>query len=407
LGNMSFRNWIQWSVFNFLIVGLWGFMMRMKFLFPLPWIDQKNIMHAHSHFAFAGWVSQALMVFLILIVLGLGSTDKVPKKYQSVLWLNLLSSFCMLIAFSISGYAFFSIAFSFLVVLASYGFCYMLWKDLRSSSLTKPIITLVKAALLYHVLSSIGTYALVYLKVTDQLDPLKQLASVYFYLHFQYNGWFFFGFFALINKWLSERVGKNIISERFALIYSITVVPAYFLSVLWWKGFPAWLYGLLIVTVIVQLFLWLSFIIRAIKVKAKPGEAGIGKEVRVIWTCVALAVCMKLVLQAVSIIPSLSQLVYGFRPIVIAYLHLVLLVIISLFILAYAFQKGLLLIRKHIQLGIYGLLLGIFLNEFLLMLQGIGGLIRHAYLYTHEGLFLASGIMVLSLLQILRKQLSN
>ncbi|MDR2272533.1 MAG: hypothetical protein LBF27_16620, partial [Sphingobacterium sp.] len=58
---LSIRKWIVITLFNLLIVGVFGLIMRLKFLFPIPWIDQKNLMHAHSHFAFSAWVSQALM----------------------------------------------------------------------------------------------------------------------------------------------------------------------------------------------------------------------------------------------------------------------------------------------------------------------------------------------------------
>ena len=48
---------------------------------------------------------------------------------------------------------------------------------------------------------------------------------------------------------------------------------------------------------------------------------------------VGFALSAKFLLQLGSTIPALSQLGFGFRPIVIAYLHLVLLAVISLFLL--------------------------------------------------------------------------
>lgn len=405
--NISAKKWIIISIVNFLIVGIFGLLMRLKFLYPLPFFDQKNLMHAHSHFAFSGWVTQAIMIYMIMIVTGIKVSDAIPKKYQNILICNFLGSIGMLIAFTITGYAFLSIAFSFCIVLISYWFAISIWKDLNSSNLYKSIIILFKAALIYSILSSFGTYGLVYLKVTHQLDPLKQLASVYFYLHFQYNGWFFFSCLGLANYWVFKKSGITLITERFSWSYSLTVIPAYFLSVLWWKNFPSWLYILLLVTVVLQIFLWYRFFSKLISLKRASQTLKLPDVVNLLWLCVGIAVSLKLVLQAISIIPTLSQLVYGFRPIVIAYLHLVLLVIISLFLLGYAFLSNGLGLNKMIKIGVYGLLIGILLNEFILMIQGIGGLLRISIHGTHETLGIAALLIVISLCIIIWKQKSR
>lgn len=169
----SAKDWTLLTMFSFLIVGIYGLLMRLKFLFPLPFLDQKNLMHAHSHFAFSGWVSQAIMIFLILIVTGNNIEKSLPKTYRNILFANFLASLGMLISFTITGYAFLSISFSTCVVLVSYWFAVVIWKDLNKSAIPKAISILIKAAVIYNVLSSIGTFALVYLKVTHQLDPLK------------------------------------------------------------------------------------------------------------------------------------------------------------------------------------------------------------------------------------------
>ena len=54
-----------------------------------------------------------------------------------------------------------------------------------------------------------------------------------------------------------------------------------------------------------------------------------------ILTCSAIALSVKLLLQLVSTIPSLSNLAFGFRPIVIGYLHLVLLGVIGVTVYGY------------------------------------------------------------------------
>ena len=38
--------------------------MRYKIAYYLPFIEQANFLHAHSHFAFSGWITQVLMVLM-------------------------------------------------------------------------------------------------------------------------------------------------------------------------------------------------------------------------------------------------------------------------------------------------------------------------------------------------------
>ena len=60
---------------------------------------------------------------------------------------------------------------------------------------------------------------------------------------------------------------------------------------------------------------------------------------RYILLFVGFALSIKFLLQLGSTIPAISQLAFGFRPIVIAYLHLVLLAIITLFLLFYIYAN--------------------------------------------------------------------
>src|SRR5690606_5255512 len=205
------------------------------------------------------------------------------------------------------------------------------WWDIGRSALPKVVQYWFKAALFFAVFSALGTFSLVYLMVTKQLEALNQLASVYFYLHFQYNGWILFACIGLLVHWLHATTGAMVCNKRVFWLFFACVIPAYFLSVLWWKAFPQWLYVIVVTTVILQLSLWSTLIIRIFHVR-KAFLPALNPTVKVIWWGVMLSVFLKFMLQAASVIPVLSRLVYGYRPIVIAYLHLVLLMIVSLFI---------------------------------------------------------------------------
>lgn len=401
----TIRHWLIIATLNLLIVAGFGLLMRLKTIFPLAWANQKFLMHAHSHFAFAGWVSHALMVFMLMAIFSLRANDSLPLRYQYVITVNLLASYGMLVCFTVQGYGVYAIIFSTLSLLISFIFAGFVWRDISRSTIPLVVKYWFTASLFFSVLSSLGTFSLVRLMVAQQLDPLKQLASVYFYLHFQYNGWFLFGCVGLFLYWLYDSNGVVACSKRLFWLFFSCVMPAYFLSVLWWKVFPDWLYVVVVITVFLQLCVWI-WLVRYVFLSLKERNAlqMINPTTKIVWTGVTVAVFLKILLQAASVVPSLSQLVYGYRPIVIAYLHLVLLVIISLFILGFAFQMRTLHLSKIVHRWVMGLAIGVVLNEFILMIQGIGGLMRTYIPLTNHFLVLAAGIMVVSVCGILWKQ---
>src|SRR5690606_23592905 len=126
--------------------------------------------------------------------------------------------------------------------------------------------------------------------------------------------------------------------------------------------------------------------------------------VRILLLLVGLAYSVKVLLQALSLIPDLSQLAYGYRPIVIGYLHLILLVVISLFILSYIFAHHYLHENRIVRAGVYTAVTGILLNEVILMVQGLSGMLRIYVDHTHQLLVVASTIICLGLLVALLGQ---
>jgi hypothetical protein len=120
------------------------------------------------------------------------------------------------------------------------------------------------------------------------------------------------------------------------------------------------------------------------------------------------ALTIKLCLQTGSVVPSMSKLAFGFRPIVIGYLHLILLGVISLFILAYSFSWKFISINKPAITGIIIFTIGIFANEMLMMIQGVSDIGYEAVPFINEFLFgaailLFAGITIINYSQIFQK----
>jgi len=109
-------------------------------------------------------------------------------------------------------------------------------------------------------------------------------------------------------------------------------------------------------------------------------------------------------LQLGSTIPVISKLAFGFRPIIIAYLHLVLLAIISVFLITFMYLFGYLKVNR---LALYGLVIfvfGAYFNELILGLQGIASFSYNLIPYANEMLLIASVILFVSMIVLLLSQ---
>ena len=398
--------WLTISFLNLLLVASLGVVLRYKIAFYLPFIQQRFVLHSHSHFAFSGWVTQTLMVLLVHH-LALKNDEQILKRYRWLLYANLISAYGMLISFIIQGYAFFSISFSTLSIFVSYFFAVYYWKDLNKLNEKRVSHLWFKAALAFSTISSIGAFGLAYMMATKVLDQNWYLASIYFFLHFQYNGWFFFAGMGLLVSKL-ENIYSAVKNLKFAfLLFCFACIPAYFLSVLWF-ALPRIIYLIIVAAVIAQITGWVIMIkvFRRNKIFINQHFSRYGK---VLLLLSAIAFSIKLLLQSGSLHPALSQLSYSFRPIIIGYLHLVLLAVTSIFIIGYIVSFELIPLTKKLISGVFIFVAGIIINEVLLMIQGLAVLDYNSVPYINIFLFMAAlilftgiSIMFISRYRILR-----
>jgi hypothetical protein len=379
MGFSLFR-WLKISVLNLFIVASLGLILRYKILYPLPYIDQKHFLHGHSHFAFAGWITQAIMALLISYLVKQGISHF--KKYTWLLYANLITAYGMLIFFPIEGYGLFSILFSTASVFVSYFFAFFYWQDLNKMALKSATHAWFKAAVFFNALSSLGAFALTIMMVAKVIHQKWYLAAEYFYLHFQYNGWFFFACMGLFTAFISRHAGSENVLTKIFRLFAFAVVPAYFLSALW-MNIPVWVYILVIIAAIAQVIGWIWFV-NLIKINWNQLKQSVSTVSKYILACSALALSAKLLLQLGSTIPSLSDLAFGFRPIVIGYLHLVLLGVITLFLLGCMFSENYFYSSKKVVTGIFIFTVAVIINEILLMVQGVAAITYTAIPYINE-----------------------
>lgn len=388
------------AIFNLALVATIGVILRYKIAFSLPFLDQKHLLHGHSHFAFAGWISHALMVLMVNYLLQQkGETGLL--KYKWILNANLVTAYGMLLSFPVQGYGLFSISFSTLSIFVSYLFAFRFWKDLNRLPHKSISHWWMKAALLFNILSSLGAFALAFMMATKTVHQNWYLAAVYFFLHFQYNGWFFFACMGLATATFFVHVPQQKLKIIFWL-FAAACVPAYVLSALW-LPIPFWAYLIVVIAAFSQLAGWLLSL-QLIKQQFAHICTVSKKEVRWIIVLAGIALTIKLLLQLGSTIPALSVLAFGFRPIVIGYLHLILLGVITLYLLGFFMQEQYIALTNKSIAAVKFFVAGIIVNELLLMTQGIAAMTYTPLPYINElllgaALLMFTGIFLINISQ--------
>ena len=104
---------------NFILLSLIGLLLRAFPIFPVPYFSYKNVLHAHSHFAFGGWVIPVL-TFLILKFFPEVCTHSSYRHWRNSIVLMLVSSYGMLLSFPYQGYGSVSIVFSTLSLVSGF-----------------------------------------------------------------------------------------------------------------------------------------------------------------------------------------------------------------------------------------------------------------------------------------------
>lgn len=398
--SLSIRYWLRISIISLLVVSILGVLMRYKIPFSLPALHQKHLLHAHSHFAFTGWITQTLYVLMIYF-LQKQMNGIVSSKYKFILIGNIVVCYGMLFSFSAQGYGVVSITFATLSIIVNYIFCAWYLKDLNRAP-AHPSKKWFEASLLFSVLSSFGTFYLAYMMYSKSIDQHQYLGALYFFLHFQYNGWFMFASIGLLIAWLHRLVPHVTISNAIYQLFFWACIPAYFLSILW-ADLPAWLYALTVLAAIAQATGWGIFL-KQLSGFWKELKPKVNRTGGLILVLAGIAFTIKLALQLGSTIPAVSKLAFGFRPIVIAYLHLILLAVFTLYLLAYCYANGFLKSNKITVYGLLTIAVGVFLNEFVLLVQGIAAFSYTALPYVNETLLGVAGLIMLGIIILLVSQ---
>lgn len=392
---MKYKQWIYFTFINLLIVALLGLILRYKMTYSFPIFNQKFLLHGHSHFALTGWVTQVLMVY-ISNTISKKISDTHFKKYQWILYSNIVASYGMLFSFPIQGYASISILFSSFAILISIIFMYRVFSDISNICDHCPILKWFKAATLFSTLSCIGVAWVVYLMITNNNNINYNFGAIYLFLHLQYNGWFIFSCFGLFINRLHDKGLYHKDWTTFFWVSLFCCIPTYFLSIPW-LSFGLSLYIIFALSAFLQLVSWGVILWRRKKQILLLLQEMIFIP-KFLFVLVSIAYSIKVILQLLFTVPSWSQMAFGYRSIVIGYLHLVFLGIITQFILSYAFAWVLPNVTKLCHIGVYIFVAGVVLSELAIMIQSLFALNYKVVPFINESLLIITLAMFLGVL---------
>lgn len=382
------------------ITALTGIIMRYTLLSTnQSLIPYSFLLHGHSHIALLGWTF--LGVFLIFLKL---TWHELNAKNQAI-WIVVSTLFItslMFIAFLYQGYAVYSIIFSTLHIGIEYWMVVFIFKRLKEMNNMPTYSRLfIKGALISLVISSVGPFALGGFGMAGMKEsPLFEMA-IYFFLHFQYNGWLYLmliGTFLIILHKKNIRFQHRLIQSSF-WIYFISLFPAYVLSILW--------YGLGMTGKILAIFgsagqfISIILLVTAILQKRKAIQEQFTQHIQMSLLFIFMLLIAKSVMEFGLLHDFFATLIFDTRPVIVGYLHLMLLGFISIFILTQYQITGLLDEQKNTVL--YGLAIFIFgfvINELVLFISGLAGWNGWNIPFTNELLFIASILLFIGILLI-------
>lgn len=371
-------------------------------LFPVTNIDatHRYIVHTHSHIALLGWVYIALTTLIYFI----GIDKKKQQKNNLIFWSTQATIIGMLFSFPFIGYALYSIIFSTFFMICSYWF-YAFFRKHHHFKTDNISYKFINTSLLLMVISTIGPWALgIIVNTLGATSPWYKNA-IYFYLHFQYNGWFLFcliGVFYYILEKNKIAFSKQKATLFFKLII-ISCVLTLFLSFLWTKP-SVFVFGIAFIGAVLQLFAFRIFYQQLHKIKSTIKTVLSPNLYKLLVVAFGLFL-MKIILQMLTGIPYFSKLATNILDFVIGYLHLIFLGIVTITTLVFLTYFKLITLPKN-WTQVY--ILGFILSEILIFYKGFS-MWQQTYLIDNYFtiLVLCSALMPIGILGILIRTITN
>ncbi|RFN60263.1 hypothetical protein [Marixanthomonas ophiurae] len=360
---ISFKKHIHIALGYFVLIAIMGVALRLFAITELP-ITYRYIVHTHSHIALLGWVYTGLTTVLYYLFL---RDSEISKKYTYLFWGTQATIVGMLLSFPFTGYALFSIIFSTLFLIATYVFAFFFLKHTPKELKSLQSYKLIRAAIWFMVLSSIGPWVVgVVMGTLGNTSPWYHNA-IYFYLHFQYNGWFLVALCGVLFR-LFEQHGitlskKNL--KQFYYLLNIGVILTFFISILWMQ--PHWFFNALAITGSALQISAFSILFGKILWERSTLKKYLSKQTGWLLKFAGFSLAIKLIAQLMGSFPTTAKIISGNIDYIISYLHWVFLGLASVALVAFLHHFKWIVLPK-ITLLLY--LAGFILTEFLIFYRG-------------------------------------
>lgn len=351
--NYRLRRVIVISYLFLVIIASLGALLR---ILPFTEINLSytNLIHAHSHGAFLGWLflaNFAISGYLIRF--------KFTVKTIICLVADILLLFFTIPLFVKYGYNYITIILSTLHVIASTYLAGQLiktvgFKNLISFNGFKSYLVLAWTCL---IISGIFPLILgVIVKIFGAASP-AYYNTIYTYLHFQYNGFFISGILAALHFYKGTENNPNL--KNAYILFALSVPLSLANSYLWCK--PGYFFNVIsFLAILLQLA---AFILLLNK---KLLAANLSIKIPVSPTWIIYGLIFKSIMQLSVSFPQLAELASLNRYLILFYLHFVLLGIISIPTIKITASILKIEERKYFNLAMRALLLVFFITQLLM-----------------------------------------
>lgn len=357
------RRWFLYALGYLAVAGTIGALLRLIYVVEMPWLLFKPWLHAHSHVAMLGWVFPGLILALI------AQDDRRPPRGFTI-WMALSMALVagMLLSFPVQGYGEVSIACSLGQTIVSYILLGQLWGHtqrwpVRGSGL------LVRLAIVFQFVSTMGIWAMGPIMTSGLAGTEWYYWSIQWFLHFQFNGWFWFAAMAIGSRW-AEHHGVHVRLDMLTIVlWAVSTVLSFALAVAWSERVVAVLLVNSAGVLLQSVAAWRTMIsMRKARLEAFVKTT---PWMRVLIGVMLISMAGKVAAQALVAVPAVANMALTLRNYVVGFVHLNTLGAITSLLFAFALMKGWFDERRAmVRAGLMLFIAGFACSELLLFIQG-------------------------------------